>query len=153
MHIVNILLKIGPHKAYLKSITHHKINDIIIMWWYQCKAMSKGHFFTYFFMSKLGEDGNVSIKMETILRSPVKIFSTLFRNVYQYRTWVLCQTAVEKEPYVLCCVSYEWKTKRGVKKLLKSGHLICIVFLMSIWTKIHVKELLKKKNNLLLMSI
>ena len=110
-------------------------------------------FLLIFCMSKLDEDGNVSTKMETILRSSVKVFSTLFRNVYQYRTWVMCQTAVEKEPYVLCCVSYEWKTKRGVKKLLKSGHLICIVFLMSIWPKIHVKELLKKKNNLLLMSI
>lgn len=73
-------------------------------------------FLLIFCMSKLDEDGNVSTKMEKMLRSSVKVFSTLFRNVYQYRTWVMCQTAVEKEPYVLCCVSYEWKTQERCEK-------------------------------------
>ena len=56
----------------------------------------------------LAEGCKVSIKMEIILNSKVKVVCTLFRNFFQYKTQEMYERTAEEDPHTLLNVPNEY---------------------------------------------
>ena len=82
-------------------------------------------------MTMLVEGCKVLIKMETVLRSVVKVVSAMFRNVFHYKIQEMYERGVEEDPHMLDSVPDQYKTQeiceRAVQK--KSHRKIALTYI------------------------